>query len=95
MASSICGVQDRTPTRVVLSIHTKEVIESPSVNVNALCFFPAPDHLLLTFTSMFRSFLVAACAAVASATVELTPDNFDEVVFASGKAAFVKFLAPW
>ena len=93
MASSICGVQDRTPTRVVLSIHTKEVIESPSVNVNALCFFPAPDHLV--FTSMLRSFLVAACAAVASATVELTPDNFDEVVFASGKAAFVKFLAPW
>lgn len=44
---------------------------------------------------MLRSFLVAACAAVASATVELTPDNFDEVVFASGKAAFVKFLAPW
>ena len=37
---------------------------------------------------MLRSLLVAACAAVASATVELTPDNFDEVVFASGKAAF-------
>jgi len=27
--------------------------------------------------------------------MELTPDNFDEVVFSSGKSAFVKFLAPW
>ena len=24
-----------------------------------------------------------------------TPDNFDKEVFESGKAAFVKFLAPW
>ena len=34
-------------------------------------------------------------ATAASATIELTPDNFDKVVFGSGKAAFVKFLAPW
>ena len=26
---------------------------------------------------------------------QLTPDNFDDVVFKSGKAAFIKFLAPW
>jgi hypothetical protein len=31
----------------------------------------------------------------ARGTIELTPDNFDEVVFNSGKAGFVKFLAPW
>ena len=40
---------------------------------------------------MLALFLVAT----ASATIELTPDNFDKVVFGSGKAAFVKFLAPW
>jgi len=39
--------------------------------------------------------LVATLAASASAAIELTPDNFDEVVFGSGKAAFIKFLAPW
>ena len=27
--------------------------------------------------------------------VELTPDNFDSTIFASGKSGFVKFLAPW
>jgi protein disulfide-isomerase A6 len=30
-----------------------------------------------------------------SATLELTPDNFDKEVLSSGKAALVKFLAPW
>ena len=32
---------------------------------------------------------------LATATIELTSDNFDKEVFESGKAAFVKFLAPW
>jgi len=27
--------------------------------------------------------------------IELTPDNFDVEVLASGKSAFIKFLAPW
>jgi protein disulfide-isomerase A6 len=31
----------------------------------------------------------------ANAALELTPDNFDKEVFASGKSAFIKFLAPW
>jgi len=39
------------------------------------------------------SLLLAAIAA--SGTVELTPANFDDLVLKSGKAAFVKFLAPW
>jgi len=43
-----------------------------------------------------RSFLVAcAVMGVASEAVELTPDNFDAEVTQSGKAAFIKFLAPW
>jgi hypothetical protein len=42
-----------------------------------------------------RFFIGALAVGVAHATLELTPDNFDSVVFDSGKAAFVKFLAPW
>jgi len=39
--------------------------------------------------------LLGAVVGVSSAAVELTPDNFDEVVLKSGKSAFIKFLAPW
>jgi len=38
--------------------------------------------------------LLLAFVATAAAT-ELTNDNFDELVFASGKSAFIKFQAPW
>jgi protein disulfide-isomerase A6 len=41
------------------------------------------------------SLLCATAAATASATLELTPENFDKEVFQSGKSALVKFLAPW
>ena len=42
-----------------------------------------------------RIVAMLALFAAASAAIELTPDNFDQEVFQSGKAAFVKFLAPW
>jgi protein disulfide-isomerase A6 len=42
-----------------------------------------------------RIALLCAAASSASAALELTPDNFDELVTKSGKAAFIKFLAPW
>ena len=44
-----------------------------------------------------RAFLaLAALVAAANAeAVELTNDNFDELVLNSGKNAIVKFLAPW
>jgi protein disulfide-isomerase A6 len=38
--------------------------------------------------------LAAVCGASGSA-VELTPDNWDKEIAQSGKAAFIKFLAPW
>ena len=45
---------------------------------------------------MARIALVCAFAASAAGTaVDLTPDNFDKEVLQSGKAAFIKFLAPW
>ena len=47
---------------------------------------------------LFKSFAVAAFAAVAaakSAVLDLTPANFDEVVLKSGKPTLVEFFAPW
>jgi len=43
-----------------------------------------------------RSLVVAcALAGVAANAVDLTPDNYDELVTKSGKSAFIKFQAPW
>ena len=39
--------------------------------------------------------LLAALTGASASAVELTPDNFDKEVTQSGKAAFIKFLAPW
>ena len=39
--------------------------------------------------------LTALAAGVAGEAMELTDTNFDRLVFKSGKAAFIKFLAPW
>jgi hypothetical protein len=44
---------------------------------------------------MARIALTLALAASANAALELTPDNFEKEVTNSGKAAFIKFLAPW
>jgi len=45
---------------------------------------------------MSRLLLTASLVASAAAgAVELTPDNFDKEVLQSGKAAFIKFQAPW
>ena len=44
---------------------------------------------------MARLLILTAAIGSAHAAMELTPDNFDDVVFGQGKAAFVKFLAPW
>jgi len=45
--------------------------------------------------SMLSKLAMLACVAGASAALELTPENYDKEVTASGKAAFIKFLAPW
>jgi hypothetical protein len=34
-------------------------------------------------------------AAASAKSVNLTPDNFDDLVINSGKNAFIKFQAPW
>jgi len=52
------------------------------------------------FEMMTRCLLVVLVGAIlvsyaAGAAVELKKDNFDALVFDSGKNAFVKFLAPW
>jgi hypothetical protein len=45
---------------------------------------------------MVRAILAALLlATVSGSAVDLTDSNFDKEVHESGKAAFVKFLAPW
>jgi len=45
---------------------------------------------------MARFLALASLAATAAAgAIELTPDNYDKEVTQSGKAALIKFLAPW
>lgn len=49
---------------------------------------------------LFRNLIPAAIAllpaiASASAVLDLTPSNFDDVVIKSGKPALVEFFAPW
>jgi hypothetical protein len=39
--------------------------------------------------------LLALIAGAAAGAVDLTEANFDAEVNDSGKAAFIKFLAPW
>jgi len=39
--------------------------------------------------------LLAALCGVSATAIELSTDNWDSVVASTGKAAFVKFLAPW
>jgi protein disulfide-isomerase A6 len=39
--------------------------------------------------------LLCAFVGASSEAVNLTPANFDKEVVQSGKAAFIKFLAPW
>jgi hypothetical protein len=43
----------------------------------------------------FLTLAAFTASAAASGALELTPDNFDKEVLSSGKAAFIKFLAPW
>jgi len=44
---------------------------------------------------MARLLTICALASSAHAAIELTADNFQKEVVDSGKAAFIKFLAPW
>jgi len=37
----------------------------------------------------------AFLAGTAAEAVSLTPENYDTLVSASGKSAFIKFQAPW
>jgi len=39
--------------------------------------------------------LLGALCGVSGNAVELTIDNYDKEVTSTGKAAFIKFLAPW
>jgi hypothetical protein len=42
-----------------------------------------------------KAALLLGFAAAAAHAVELTPDNFDDLVLSSGRSSLVKFQAPW
>jgi len=44
---------------------------------------------------MAKLFVLATALGAANAATELTPENYDDLVLKSGKASFIKFLAPW
>jgi hypothetical protein len=50
---------------------------------------------LLSKGGMLRTVALLGALCGANAALELTSDNWDTEVKDSGKAAFVKFLAPW
>lgn len=50
---------------------------------------------MVRLTQFFTAAFALVGAAVASDVVDLTPDNFDDVVLKSGKPALVEFFAPW
>ena len=61
---------------------------------------PVTDQIRVRVTEIIRAIFIGMALSIllvgaASGALELTPDNFDDVVFGSGKAAFIKFLAPW
>ena len=61
---------------------------------------PSPVTDRYVSTEIIRAIFIGMALSIllvgaASGALELTPDNFDDVVFGSGKAAFIKFLAPW
>jgi len=56
----------------------------------AACYsLPRPSTMAL------RLALIAALASTSHAALELTDETWDQEVVKSGKAAFIKFLAPW
>ena len=57
------------------------------------CQLTWSESQLIGVVAMAR--LLIALVASASATLELTHENFDQEVLESGKSAFIKFLAPW
>ena len=56
------------------------------------CRLRQPARPVRPETRGMALFLISATAA---AKTELTNDNFDELVFGTGKSAFIKFQAPW
>jgi len=48
-----------------------------------------------TMAKMLAVLMLGMVASANAGAVELTAKNFDDQVLASGKSAFIKFLAPW
>ena len=78
------GSTRASPEKATRATHSASHRESPEASLVRASLVP-----------MRSAPLLLGVLGVVHATIELTPDNFDDVVFNSGKAAFVKFLAPW
>ena len=85
------------PTMSEKKIVTDLCIRAPGARLRAggshLPPSPCPGAMArgtLTLAAVAALFVGANAGAV-----DLTQDNFDAKVFGEGKAAFIKFLAPW
>ena len=56
---------------------------------------PSPINPPSQIPMLAKVALLGLVAGAHAGAVELTSDNYDELVKSSGKSAFIKFLAPW
>jgi hypothetical protein len=84
--------------------HSSSFASNPSIKVSTVAFsqlqrYPYLTHTtnntIMTRISLFLSTLALVATSAASAVVDLTPQNFDDVVLKSGTPSLVEFFAPW
>lgn len=63
-----------------------------SINFRALS---SPFKMMFRISHLLAGSLAVLGSSAASAVLDLTPSNFDDIVLKSGKPALVEFFAPW
>ena len=91
-AASSCIVRRIAPY-LVESLATD--IEKGILSRGGICVTTAACDSQPARATETRGMALFLISATAAAKTELTNDNFDELVFGTGKSAFIKFQAPW